>query len=279
MPGACRAGAIASRWPARLRRGQRLQEQSLKIIQRLGDQRGLAWASHDLGEIAFARGDLDRAQRFLEEGCRRFDDLGLTYGSYRAQSLLGDVYRLKAEWVLALTWYERSLALLPQTPTGGAEILEGLAQIAEALQKPVLAARLFGCGHAWRQTYGLSRFYFYEGEHSRSLTRVQEQVSPDDWLTNYAAGWQLRPEQAVEEARRAGTELAQVAAVQAACGLTRRQREIVRLVAEGFSNAEIAARLVVSHRTVEAHLRSIFERLGVSTRMAAVHEAEQRHLI
>ncbi len=203
----------------------------------------------------------------------------LTYGSYRAQSMLGDVYRLKAEWVLALTWYQRSLALLPQTPIGGAEILEGLAQIAEALQKPALAARLFGCGHAWRQTYGLARFYFYEVEHSRSLTRAQEQISPDEWLTNYTAGWQLSPEQAVEEARRAGTELAEIAAVQAASGLTRRQREIVRLVAEGLSNADIAARLVVSQRTVEAHLRSIFEKLGVVTRMAAVHEAQRRYLI
>jgi DNA-binding NarL/FixJ family response regulator len=125
----------------------------------------------------------------------------------------------------------------------------------------------------------LGRFYFYEVEHSRSLTRAQEQISPDQWLTNYTAGWQLRPEQAVEEARRAGTELAELAAEQAASGLTRRQREIVRLVAEGLSNAEIAARLVLSHRTVEAHLRSIFDKLGVATRTAAVHNAERRHLI
>jgi ATP/maltotriose-dependent transcriptional regulator MalT len=193
--------------------------------------------------------------------------------------MLGDVYRLKAEWVLALTWYERSLTLLPQNPIGGAEILEGLAQIAEALKKPALAARLFGCGHAWRQTYGLGRFYFYEMEHSRSLTRAQEQISPAEWLTTYTAGWQLRPEQAVEEARRAATELAEVASVQAASGLTRRKQEIVRLVAEGLSNAEIATRLVISQRTVEAHLRAIFERLGVATRMAAVYEAKRRHLI
>ena len=259
--------------------GQRLEEQGLEIVERLGDQRGLAWAHHDLGEIAFVRGDLNRAHRFLEEGCRRFEDVGITYGRYRAQSILADVYRLKAEWVLALNSYQRSLALMPQTPTGGAEILEGLAQIAEALQKAALAARLFGSGHAWRQTYRLSRFYFYEPEHSRSLTRAQQQISADEWHTNYMAGWQLGPEQAIEEARRAGTELAEVAAVQAASGLTRRQREIVRLVAEGLSNADVAGRLVLSQRTVEAHLRAIYETLGVATRMAAVREAERRRLI
>jgi DNA-binding CsgD family transcriptional regulator len=260
-------------------KAQRLEEQGLDILQRLGDQHGLAWTNHDLGEIAFVRGDLDRAQRFLEQSCHRFDDLDLTYGSYRASSMLADVHRLKAEWVLALTGYERSLALQPQTPTGGAEILEGLAQIAAALQQPALAARLFGCGHAWRQTYGLGRFYFYEVEHSRSLTSAQQQISPDEWHANYTAGWRLRPEQAVEEARRAGTELTEIAAMRAASGLTRRQQEIVRLVAEGFSNADIAGRLVVSHRTVDAHLRSIFDKLGVTTRTAAVHEAMRRHLI
>ena len=168
--------------------GQRLEEEGLEIVRRLGDHRGLAWATHDLGEIAFARGDLDRAQHFLEEGCRRFEEAGLTYGTYRAQSMLGDVYRLKAEWALALNWYQRALDLLPQTPIGGAEILEGLAQIAEGLQKAALAARLFGSGHAWRQTFGLRRFYFYEAEHSLSLTRTQEQVSSHEWLTQLH-GW------------------------------------------------------------------------------------------
>ena len=44
-------------------------------------------------------------------------------------------------------------------------------------------------------------------------------------------------------------------------------------MADGLSNAEIAERLVLSQRTVHAHLRSIFDKLGVNTRTAAVHAA------
>ncbi len=54
-------------------------------------------------------------------------------------------------------------------------------------------------------------------------------------------------------------------------GLTAREIEVLRLVADGLSNAEIAERLVLSERTVHAHLRSIFDKLGVNSRTAAAH--------
>lgn len=52
--------------------------------------------------------------------------------------------------------------------------------------------------------------------------------------------------------------------------LTPRQRELMRLVADGRSNAQIASALYLSPHTVRKHLENIFERLGVSTRAAAV---------
>lgn len=55
--------------------------------------------------------------------------------------------------------------------------------------------------------------------------------------------------------------------------LSGRQREVLRLVAEGYSNAEIARRLFVAESTVRKHLENIYERLGVGTRTAAVAAA------
>jgi DNA-binding NarL/FixJ family response regulator len=54
-------------------------------------------------------------------------------------------------------------------------------------------------------------------------------------------------------------------------GLTAREIDVLHLVADGLSNAEIAERLVLSQRTVHAHLRSIFDKLGVNSRTAAAH--------
>ena len=52
-------------------------------------------------------------------------------------------------------------------------------------------------------------------------------------------------------------------------GLTTREQEVLGLVAEGRSNREIAAELVLSEHTVARHLQNIFAKLGVSSRTAA----------
>jgi len=58
-------------------------------------------------------------------------------------------------------------------------------------------------------------------------------------------------------------------------GLTDRQLEILRLVADGLSNAEIAQRLVVSPRTVDHHVSAILAKLGVATRREAAARAAE----
>lgn len=56
-------------------------------------------------------------------------------------------------------------------------------------------------------------------------------------------------------------------------GLTAREVEVLRLVARGLSNPEVAAELVLSPRTVHAHLRSVYRKLDVHSRAAAARSA------
>jgi two-component system nitrate/nitrite response regulator NarL len=65
----------------------------------------------------------------------------------------------------------------------------------------------------------------------------------------------------------------------AVSALTERERQMLELIAEGLSNADIGARLFVSPETVKAHLRNLFGKLGVSDRTAAVARALRRGLI
>lgn len=61
--------------------------------------------------------------------------------------------------------------------------------------------------------------------------------------------------------------------------LTPRQIEVLQLVARGMTNQEIAEALFLSRRTVHAHLRSIFHKLGVGHRSAATRYAVQHGLL
>jgi DNA-binding NarL/FixJ family response regulator len=62
-------------------------------------------------------------------------------------------------------------------------------------------------------------------------------------------------------------------------GLTVREVEVLRLVAAGKSNREIASSLVISDRTVARHLQNIFAKLGVSSRAAASVFAVEQELL
>ena len=64
----------------------------------------------------------------------------------------------------------------------------------------------------------------------------------------------------------------------ARAGLTRRERDVLRLMVEGLTNAEIAERLVVSLSTVKTHVSSIIAKLGASTRTEAATIAVREHL-
>jgi DNA-binding NarL/FixJ family response regulator len=72
---------------------------------------------------------------------------------------------------------------------------------------------------------------------------------------------------------------ASVAAQPGMGGLTEREMDVLKLMAEGLGNQEIAERLVISLGTVKFHVSNIFNKLGVDNRVAAVTLALQRKLV
>jgi DNA-binding NarL/FixJ family response regulator len=97
-----------------------------------------------------------------------------------------------------------------------------------------------------------------------------------------AAGYVLKDAEpaevleAVRAAPRAASQLLSARSEERRAELSKREREVLALVAEGLPNKLIARRLEISEKTVKAHLTSVFQRLGVTDRTQAALWA-QRH--
>jgi ATP/maltotriose-dependent transcriptional regulator MalT len=90
---------------------------------------------------------------------------------------------------------------------------------------------------------------------------------------------QLGAARAARQADALAAKLGARISAAARAGMTRREVEVLALVAEGLSNRQIAERLVVSEHTVHSHLANLYARLGVSSRAAAVALASERGLL
>ncbi len=105
-----------------------------------------------------------------------------------------------------------------------------------------------------------------------AATQVQRGLGADVWRRALDTSAHLSP-RSIEDLAASGITRLTATLEHLPAGLSEREVDVLGLVAQGLSNAEIAERLVVSPRTVEAHLRSVFQKLGVATRTAAAHQA------
>jgi HD-GYP domain-containing protein (c-di-GMP phosphodiesterase class II) len=99
-----------------------------------------------------------------------------------------------------------------------------------------------------------------------------------DLLAGEAAAGRLDPDCVTAVVEAAGQRPAPMR-VSRPAGLTDREVEVLRLLARGLSNKEIAARLVVSRRTAEHHVQHVYRKIGVSTRAAAALFAMEHDLL
>ncbi len=121
-----------------------------------------------------------------------------------------------------------------------------------------------------------------DAPHEVARTRVLLGLACRAFGDEDAAALEIAAAREVFEQLEAAPDLAQIEALSsngATHGLSARELEVLRLVAAGKTNREIAAELVVSEHTVARHLQNIFSKLGVSSRTAATAFAFQHELV
>lgn len=145
--------------------------------------------------------------------------------------------------------------------------LDTLAWTAVRRHDHLRAATLFGTAHAAWQAIGSTpeNYAVFARLHHEHVTQARDALAEHAFQAAFARGEQMSTDDAIEFAREARRP-APPASEGTEALLTRRERQIAELVAEGLSNRDIATSLVISQRTAEAHVEHILAKLGFTKR-------------
>jgi predicted ATPase/DNA-binding CsgD family transcriptional regulator len=265
------------------RRARTLLDESLGLVRSLADLESIAYTLGGLGSLDIYEGNYASAILNLEE-CRAIhQSLGQQLHSTEALAWLGYAFLLQGKLHSARSNFNSTLKdnLAVGEKYGIAVNLEGLAGVAALWANPQRSAILFGAAEALRQQLGMPLLPSDQKLLAPLVREARTHLKNDDFARAWSAGqemlangldkvvaYALEPDEISEKAL-AKTPLA---------GLTTRETEILRLVAQGLSDAQIAEKLFISPRTVNAHLTSIYKKLGVNSRAAATRYAIENGL-
>ncbi len=268
-----------------------LLEEGLAVSKELSYKEGIAtWLSLS-GQFALSSGDALAARALLEESLALSKEIGHRHGTAASLALLARVAVHQGEFTAASALYEESLAITREIgdKLNAASCLEGLAGVAAAQKNPTWAARLLGAAEALRDTLGTPIPPIELPLYQRSVANTRAQLGEKAYTQAWTEGRGMNLEQALAAQgletlpTTSPTKPLSPAATRKLShfpdGLTAREVEVLRLVAHGLTDVQIAEQLVISPRTVNNHLTSIYSKIHVSSRSAATRYAVDRHLI
>ena len=120
----------------------------------------------------------------------------------------------------------------------------------------------------------MARFKVHQAGYESSVAALRDAMGEADFDAAWAEGATLSTEEAIAYAQRGRGERRRPSSGWES--LTPAERDVVRLVCEGLANKDIATRLFVSPKTVQAHLTHVYTKLGLSSRVQLVQEAARR---
>jgi predicted ATPase/DNA-binding CsgD family transcriptional regulator len=253
---------------------------ALDVRAAAGDPAGLAKAMNNMALVELDDGNLDRARELFEQNLVIKRQLGEPHSIAIGLINLTEVLTRDGQWQAA----QRSIAEAAGLAVGQPQITgmvlcsqghlaarqRNWGQAAGLFQAAVAACQAGGNTHvAVEAMIGLGRVRYHRGQ----VDEAAQQLRTAEALAHQIANRQLIAEVTAALAATGGRQAGLLPG-----NLTSRQAEVLRLLADGLSNKEIAERLYLSRGTVERHLATIYHKLGLGGRVDATRYAVENQL-
>ncbi|MCW5849046.1 MAG: tetratricopeptide repeat protein [Anaerolineae bacterium] len=264
-------------------------EEALAIRQSINDELSLGDAFANLGRAVRGLGDYSRARVLSEEGLTRRRAIGNRRGVGQSLLELGVLAQLQGQYAEAWQNYANSVTAFHDIGDVSilAMALDGLASLAAAQGQFERAIRLLGATTALRAALGIAALPTHRAESDGVQAAARAHLDAAVYAVAWARGQTMSVDQAVTYALEPEPSPAAAAPLSPPRpaslpereketplqaqkrqhdGLTRRERDIAALIAQGLSNQAIADDLVIGLGTVEAHVSRILGKLHFTKR-------------
>ncbi len=272
--------------PAKVRS---MLEESLTISKELGHKGIIARCLSHSALVTLQQGDTAAAHRLSEESLALHSETGDQWGISWVLSILARVEACQGDHAAALAHYQESLAIARKigSKLNIAVCLEGIASILATQGDPVRAARLWGAAEALRETMGAPIWPVERATYERAIAAARSRIGRKVFVVAWTEGRTMplehiftnRNTMLAPQSALTSPHVIAALSPSSLAGLTTREVDVLSLLAQGLTSAQIAEQLIISLVTVNTHIRSIYTKLGVTSRSSATRYAVEHHLV
>ncbi len=272
-----------------------LIQQGIEMFEQVGASWSLGSYFSFWGQIALNAGHLRRARFLLLEALQDLQQMGDQEGLMSDYALLTQLAAREQNYHAARAFAARCISTARSLKTQEAIVacLESLATIVAAQERMQWAAQLWGASEQFSRSAHVEIPQPMLDNRAPLVATVRESLGEQSFAALWEQGRAMQPEEvltlldAVPSSLNSSiltekhskpsqtTDLTQPKHA----GLTKREFDVLSCLAQGLTNAQIAQQLALTPATINSYLRSMYSKLGVTSRTAAVRYAIDNNLI
>ena len=262
-------------------RARSFHENALEIRRRLGDLDGVAYSLWSLATVSRLQGDAATAAALYKESRALFAELGDRQGEAHIIHGLANAAQQTGNDLEALRLFQDALEL---NQTLGDRLwivacIEGIASVVVRRGHVEPAVSLLGAADTLRKKIETVPTVAERQELEHTLATARRTLTTTAFNEAWAAGQGLPLEEATAEALALTKAPEALSRPASPFNLTKREQEVLALLCQHLTDAEIAERLYLSPRTASNHVASILGKLGVANRRDAITFATRHGLV